>query len=574
MARREGSDIWRDSPEDTQDRRGMGDWEKACYDYAETTALSRAKLLKLAGVGLGGVLLGPVANAGARVSSETAPLAGNIVMSRSGVGRNLDPHTGADVRDAEIMAYIYDSLVYVDARGKVLPGLATAWSFNQKGTVLKFKLRQGVTFHDGTPFDANDVRYALNRWRDPKTASATAAGFLGPISDVAVVDKFTVAVSFSQPFAPVFVNLSAPFGGMISQAAVAKYGAQFGRNPVGTGPYQFVEWNAEDTIKLRRNPNHRWSTPFYLAPNGKPLTRGPVLDSVDIRTIPVDATRYAAFTGKEVDLLLGYGGVPNQQVATLKKNKSVQVQQVPAGLLFMVLNTIKAPLKDPRVRQALSYGIDRKRLVALAWSGQAKPGTNLLYSGFAQYDPSVAKKYNYHDPEKAKALLKAAGQSKGLSFNYVLASDYHSESDKRAAQLIQQDMSKIGVKMNLKLVPVTVYIKEYLDPDVLKRDNAYLNGYLNPQDPAGAISVAWGKNGFSRFGFKDGLFDTLMDQQALALNPKKRTALWHRLQQRLSSMQYAIPLYEQISTVAAHNYVRNLHLDWQGYIHPQELTRS
>jgi peptide/nickel transport system substrate-binding protein len=572
MARREVPEIWRDGSESTQDMTNMGEWERAAYAYVEEAALSRGKLLKLAGLGLGGVLLGPIAGASARNAVADIVQAGTLIVGRqNNAPLGLDPHKAGGTLDAEVIYQLYDNLVYVE-HGKVFPGLATSWSFNPRGTQLTFKLRRGVTFHDGTPFDANAVKYSFDRWLDPKTASPTA-GLAGTLLVVTVVDQYTAAFHYKKPYAPVFASLALAWATIESRAAVDKYGDQFGRNPVGTGAYQFVEWTADETIKLRRYPAHKWSTPYYKGPNGKPLTRGPVIDTVEFRVIPNDATRIAALVSKQVDMLYGLGAVPETQVSSLKKVKNLRVQQVPFTGIgnVMILNSTRPPLTDARSRQALSYAIDRKRLVALAINGQGKPATSILGSSFPEYDPKVAK-YCQYDPEKARALLKATGQSKGFTIDYVIVDVLASDSVRRAAQLIQQDLAKIKVKMNIKIVPVPVYVDDLINKPLEQRSNAFQNSWSDAE--ANFLTQLFHSNGGYWTLFKDSQMDAWLDQQAATLNRKKRQSIFSKIQLRIASRAYSLPLYELRLTLASWNYVRNTHLDWLGYIHLQEETRS
>ena len=558
----------------------MSEWEKAAYHYASEAALSRGKLLKLAGIGVGGALLGPVASASAR---GAAPFVGEqqnatLIWGRAFAPLNLDPHGILSVTDNEIAVQIYDTLVYTDRRGKIYPGLATAWSFSRDGRAIKFRLRRGVRFHDGTPLNAAAVKASFDRWRDPRSGSNTRVGLIGPLTGVQVVDQFTVNLLFEQgPFPAILVNLSQPAGGIVSPAGVERHGTQFRRNPVGTGPYQFVEWRPDDTVVLRRNRAHNWATPYYLDSSGKPLGRAPLIETVEARVIPTEATRIAALVTGQVDMLQGSASVPNTQIASLKQRNNIKIQLTPSRFRMLVLNAGKAPLTDVRVRQAMSYAINRKRLVALALGGQGKPGTNVLGSIYSAYDPSVAK-YCEFNLARARSMMRAAGASSGFEVDSLQLQGFATESELRTLQALQQDLAAINVKLNIKYVALAEYLRLVgLTAPLGERTDTYLNGY-NPgfsADSGSVLNGLWrpGTGLFAHYPPDARLLD-LLDQQAKTVNPQKRRGLIVQAQQRIGAMAYALPLFEENIGCAARDYVRNIRLDWKTFIHLQELTRG
>lgn len=556
---------------------GLGHgWECAPSTGAEDAGLSRRELLKLAGLGLGAILAAPALAKGARPLGRSVVQQGSsLIIGRGAPSITLDPQQTNSASDREVIPDLYDTLVYVDRHGTFYPGLATSWQFNRDGRVLKLTLRNGVTFHDGTPFDADAVKFSFDRWRDPSTASPTAAAFLGTLSDVLVVDANTVWLIHSTRFAPVLFDLASPNAAIVSAAAVQKFGSQYGRNPIGTGAYEFVEWDADDTIRLKRNPAHTWSTPLYKTLDGKPLQRGPLIDTVEIRVVPSDPTRVAAFESNELDMIYGLDAVPANAVPGLRKRRDVQVRQAPGGVWLMLLNAAREPLTDPRTRQALSLAIDRKEIVALAFDGQALPGTSALASSYPDYDSTVAM-YNQYDPDKARSLLRAAGQAKGFTIDYALDAGDASDADQRAAQLIQHDLSKINVKLNIRLLPTPTLVDDFLQKPLAQKSNAFLSAYTlsSGSDGGSQLQRLWGRGGFFALFQDDAQLDALFARQAVTLDRAKRRSLLSSIQRRIASQGYSLPLYEPYATVAAHDDVRNLRLDWRGQIHLQELERS
>jgi peptide/nickel transport system substrate-binding protein len=565
-------DGWREGSAAIGDTATLSEWEEAAYAHARETALTRGKLLTVAGLGLGGLLLGPVVTARAETAGALAPFqSGTLILGRALGSQTLDPHLTTNVADRELFPQLFDTLVLIDQRGEIYPGLATAWSFNRDGRAVKFKLRRGVTFHDGTRFDANAVKFSFDRWRDPKTASTTAAALLGPLASVVVDDQYTVKFLYEQPFPPVFVNLASPSASVVSQAAVAKFGSQFGRNPVGTGPYKFREWRTDGTISMERNPAHKWATPFYKDPRGKPLNRGPVIDAVEVRLIPEESTRVAALNSRQLDLLAGFNSVPVTQVAKLKANRAIQVKQVAGGTTYILLNAGRAPLTDPRVRRAISYAINRRRIVALALSGQAKPASTVLGSAYPDWS-GKAGRYTAFNPTKAKALLVAAGQAGGFTIDLTISGG---DTDVRVVQLVQQDLAKVGIRLNIHNVPVPVYVEDILRKPLPEKSHAFLAGttVASGADGGSLLKRLFYTGGIYAVRTADPQLDALLDRQAAILNRARRRAAIAEVQELMGLRAYAVPLYEPRNTLAARTNVGNVRLDWQGLIHFQELTR-
>jgi peptide/nickel transport system substrate-binding protein len=564
--------AWREGPEDTQDTSGMGDWERESYDYARA-AVTRGHFLKAAGLGVGALLLAPLETAGARTGRATGVLresATTLTVGRLTPSTNLDPQRTAGLADFEIMSQIFDTLLYADNHGNIYPGLATAWNFNRSGRVIKLKLRRSVTFHDGTPFDASAVKASMDRWVAAATASPTAKSVAGPLLATKVVDRYTVALSYSTKFAPVLINLASTPASIVSPTAVEKFGAQFGRNPVGTGPYSFVSWSTDNAIALQKNPAHKWATPFYVSGNGKPLSRGPAIDTVVVRVIPDDSTRIAALQSGEIDMVYGSRAVPANQVSALRASRD-QVRQVASNNVFFHLNAARPPLTDARVRQALSHAIDRKALVRVAFSGEAAPGTSVLGSYLPDHDPSVAK-YATYDPKKAKALLKAAGQENGFSMDFLIY-NVASDAQKLAAQIMQQNLAQVGVTLNINIVPVSSYLNELRNTPLTQKSHAFLDGSGSVVDGGSNLTLLFHSGGLYCL-FNDPTLDALLDQQAITTNPKNRRLVLFKIQQRMAVMGYAQSLYEDRATLVARNAVHNVHLDWKAIVHYQEMTRS
>ena len=224
---------------------------------------------------------------------------GTLVIGIADEPDTLDPEVTGNRASYSVDRQIYDTLIVRSDKTKAfVKSLATGWNYSKDGLTYTFTLRRGVTFQDGTPFNAAAVVFNLDRGVDPKTKSQTAAAILGPYKSSKAVGPYKVVVSFKTTTSPTSVldALSQAYWGMVSPTAVKKEGADYGRHPVGTGPFTFKEWVSNDHITLERNPAYKWGSPYYGH-------TGPAyLDQVVFRIIPDSATRVAALQSGSINL--------------------------------------------------------------------------------------------------------------------------------------------------------------------------------------------------------------------------------------------------------------------------------
>ena len=547
--------------------RPVSEFERSVYDYARAWATSRASrrtALKAFGAawavallqGPGGVLATShpgIAVANARFQGDSSTLR----VARGQVTDSLDAQKTSALVAHEIMWQIYDSLIYLDEQGTVHPGLATEWEFSEDNLSVTYTLREGVNFHDGTPFNAAAVQATVERHLDPETASPTAY-MLGPLDHVEATGEHTVVYTYTEPFVPMFVGLGYSYCAPISMAAVEKFGDEFGRNPVGTGAYKFVEWTADDTIVLEKNPEHDWATTYYA------IQQPPQIDRVEFLVIPEDATRLASLETGEVDLVAGTDAVPIDKIRILEETPGISVVTRPAlGCYYAYINTTREPLNDERVRQALNYAVDKEAIVGLVLDGNGAPSFNALGSGFGDY-VSDLEQYAY-DPEKAKALLAEAGVTDGLDLTFlVIASPIY----QRAAEVIQQNLADVNVNVSIEALPVAdvfargpsgdydlcFFYYTYSDPDVL---------YLILSTRGG--SLAWSFT-------EDEELNDWLDAQRVEFDKDARHELLVQIQERVNEAAYFLFLWEGVYVAAAREGVEGLGMDGVGFIHLQELS--
>jgi peptide/nickel transport system substrate-binding protein len=534
---------------DTPGADATGSFEQQTYEYARTWArLTRRGVLK--GAVAASLLVSPFARA--------QKPGGTLRIARGQESDTLDPQKTALLVAHEIAWQIYDSLIYLDESGTVYPGLALSWAFSNENKTVTFKLRPGINFHDGAPFNAEAVRFTVERHLSPATASPTS-WILGPIDHVEVIDDMTIAYHYKTPFVALWVGLSYSYCAPISPTGVKTYGDKFGRNPVGTGPFKFVKWEPDRGITLARNDAHTWATPMYTNKGA------PFLEGATYVVIPEDATRLAALESGEVDVISGTDSVPVDKIGALKRNPDLAVYTRPAvGVYYSYINTKIEPLDDVRVRKAINYAVDREKIIALVLDGNGKPAHSPVGSAFGYYDPATEKIGYAHDPDKARALLKEAGQDGGFTVDYFVIDN---PVYRRVAEVVQQDLAAVNIRVRIQAYPVGELFS--LGP---KGKAGLLFFYYTYSDPDLLFALLRSGQAISWSFQNDPELDTLLDQQRVEFENDKRRALLSKIQQRVTDEALWLFLYEGIYVAAMRKEVKGLTLDTVGFHHLQELS--
>lgn len=350
----------------------------------------------------------------ASAAPSTGPVAGGTLrMAYSQVvSDTLNQHVSNHTQSRMIARHVLDCLVAVDPEtGEIVPWLATEWEVSDDSTEYTFKLREGVTFHDGTPFNAEAVKANFEFTMDPNTKHGFAYGALGgdKFKGTEVVDEYTVKLTYNEPYGTLLPSLSDGGTGIDSPTALTAGGENYGiTSLVGTGPYRFVEWVAKDRVVLEPNPDYAWGS----AVNGH--EGPPFLEQLIFQEIAENATRAAALQNGDIQM----SQLVESQAAEFEGSTDVAIQLVPKpGTSRMYVMNMKRPaLADLRVRQAINHAVDKPTLIRLpAWAGIGRPGVaplpaNMVPNG----DLSTLQPFDYaFDPERAKALLDEAGWTVG-----------------------------------------------------------------------------------------------------------------------------------------------------------------
>lgn len=367
---------------------------------------------------------------------------GTLTHGQKDPAQSFDPaNPGGTLTAQEIFRHIYDGLLIFDEKLEPHPNLAQSWKVSADGREWTFKLRPGVKFQDGSPFDAFAAKFHFERILSQQSSSIKS--LFTNVTEIAVPDQYTIVFRTRAPFGPLLNYLAHGGAGIVSKTAVGKWGQDFPVHPVGTGPYRLQDYAAGERVVLARNDGFWGGRPCF--------------DRIVFRVIPEDGARAAALETGELDTMVP---VPVNSVARLRQQKNLVIDSRPViTMMYIGFNLSKEPFTDLRVRQALSMAIDRKGIVDKILDGFATVADSPMAKGTFGYSPSPTYQY---DPAKAKALLAEAGwtagpggvlQKNGRPLKFVLwtPQDLYLK-DVAVAQAAQAEMRAVGADVDLRTV--------------------------------------------------------------------------------------------------------------------------
>ncbi|WP_180900550.1 ABC transporter substrate-binding protein [Martelella soudanensis] len=382
--------------------------------------------------------------------SPLASQAEDITIGLAASTTSMDPQFYVIGPNSAMARNIFDGLVNQDDKQQLKPGLAVYWK-PVDDTTWEFKLREGVKFHDGSDFTADDVVASIKRVPLAATNSPSSfTPYVKGITDVTAADPMTVRITTAEPMPLLPNNLSriAILPAEMENTTTEEMNA--GKGVIGTGPFKFVSWAPDDKVVLARNDDY-W--------DGKAEW-----DQVTFRVFKNPSARVAAMLSGDVDMI---ESIPTADMRRLESTEDLQVTKV-AGNRVMYLHMDQDreispfakgpdgsnPLRNPEVRRALSQSINREAIVDRIMDGQGVPAGQLVPEGYFGYDPSI--KVDPYDPEMAGKLLSEAGYPDGFSLTFHASNDRY-PNDSKVAQAIGQFFSRIGVKTDVVTMPASVY---------------------------------------------------------------------------------------------------------------------
>jgi len=420
--------------------------------------MKKAGLLVLASL-LAALLMVP-----SLTSAAEPKYGGTLTLAAEADIVQTDPHRTVTMIDGCVMQLVCESLVETDRNYKNLPGLAHSWDVSDDGLTWNFYLRKGVLFHNGREMTAEDVKWNFDRFMDPDLGSMLTTRYQDMLDSTEVVDKYTVRFNLKRPSGAFLAS----FGGstvrttIIAKECVNEDGSI--TNPIGTGPYKFVEWKPNDYWKYSKFDDY-WQEGL------------PYLDTIIMKPVIDENVRHIALKTGDVDMAMM---LPEEEAAEGIENppKGVVYSMFPlAGTCGIMFNPARAPWSDKRVRQAVAYAINKDEIMLGTSFGYGEV-TNQQFTERTGWNPGVPDRKQ--DIAKAKALMAEAGYPDGFSDVMPVTSTYRVLKD--AAQIIQAQVAEIGIKLELEVLDWGAWIalatkveygisncgmSQFSDPDLL-----------------------------------------------------------------------------------------------------------
>ncbi len=405
---------------------------------------------------------------------------------------HLDPTSAAaQAIDSVVYTNIFEGLTRFMGDGSVVPGLAESWEISDDGTVYTFKLREGVTFHDGTAMDAEDVKFSLDRARAEESTNAQKGLFAG-ITDVEVVDPQTVKVTLDGPNGMFLFNMAWGDAVIVAPESIDNIKQQ----PVGTGAFTFSEWVQGDRITLTRNENY-WGD-------------APSLEQATFKFISDPTAAFAAVMAEDVDVFSGFPAPENLPQFEADPRFQVLVGST-EGETILSTNNKQPPFDNLKVRQAMAHAIDRQAIIDGAMFGYGTPiGTHFAPHHPAYVDLTAQSAY---DPEKARALLAEAGFPDGFETTLHLPPPSYA---RRGGEIIASQLAEVGIKAEIINVEWAQWLESVFNG---KSFGLTIVSHTEPMD------IGIYANPDYYFQYDNPEFQALMDTLNKTTDPDERTAL-------------------------------------------------
>jgi peptide/nickel transport system substrate-binding protein len=509
------------------------------------------------------VLLALVALAVPCVLAAQTP-GGALVIGLDQEPPTLDPHASPSAVTYQVIASVTENLLYRGPDGKLQPWLAESWTPAKDGRGATFKLRKDVKFHDGTPFNAEAVKFNFDRIVDPKFKAGGARAQLAGYAGSKVLDEFTVQVSFETPYAPFLAYAAAGTLSIVSPKSVRESGDLVHTKPIGTGPFMMKEYVAKDHATMVKNPAYNRKAPW------SDRTGPPMLDAVTWKFIPEHGTRVTTLESGETQGI--YIGVGAQSLPRLEKDAALRIEKAPwPGVpRIWLLNTTKAPFDDVKVRRAVNYAIDKDALLSTVFKGIALKAFAPLTAAMLD-DPALRQAYPF-DPGKAKALLDEAGWKPGSDgirtkggqrLEIVLNAIEYGGGPDPTAQLIQASLNDVGVDVKIKAQARPPW---YEDNYRCATHGPVM--FLRASDPDGIYSLFHSSLVGANFNWscvKNAKLDQMLEQGRREPDTTKRRAIYLAIEKLALEDALTVPLVDELSVWAFRAGVQRVKYNFNAY---------
>jgi peptide/nickel transport system substrate-binding protein len=438
---------------------------------------------------------------------------GTLVWARYGDADSMDPHRATSTLSMQVWDQVYETLLAFDENGAPQPHIAKSWSVSDDGLAYTLKLQDGVKCHDGSPFDANDVKFTVDRAFDPKKPSLTKTSW-GPISSVEVVDPLTVRVNFSDRFGAFLPFLADSFSSIVCDSDANKSDA-FGTSvAVGAGPFKLAKWVKGDTIELERNANY---TNF-----GRPVANkgAPHLAKLVIKTVPEAQTRLAGMKTGEVHV----AEPPFDDVPAIKKEGVLDlvVAKNTGQNVFWEFTISRPPFDDIRARKAVAHATDAAMAIDIIYGGLSEREWCPIARGVVGNDQDYCKSLGYpYDPEKAKALLAEMGYGPDKPLETTMFV-WTGGNRHKLAEIFQNQLAQVNIKADIEIMDIGTMNGR------VKAENEKTEGGPGTFDmmtwgwyDADILYALWHSPG-AYSGFQTPELDTLLEKTRTTIDPDAR----------------------------------------------------
>ena len=453
--------------------------------------------------------------------------------------RGLDPALIDDGESSKPICQMYEGLLkYGDSTTEVEPCLAESWEISDDGLTYTFKLRQGVKFHDGTDFNAEAVKYNIDRQTVNKTEDMLYADFVfGDVAECNVIDDYTVEIVLNKVSTPFLNNLAMSLGApMVSPTACEANNNNLNEAPCGTGPYKFVRWDKNEAVVMERNED-------YWGEKG-------VAKQIVFKTITDNSARVVALTNGEVDIIDGIDANVVDQVtsagALLNMTEGMNIN-------YLAYNTQR--ITDPEVRKALSQAVNVPELVASLYRGYASEATSILPSFMPGYSADV--KQASYDPEAAAQTLADKGVTELHMLAYTNPRPYNTATGQTLAEALQGYYEKVGVTCTIDSYDWTTYKEKVGTGDY----DVCLYGWIGDNgDPDNFMNLLASEDiEMNVAQYHDEEFNTMLAEAASTPNGDERNAIYAQMEQKLADECVWLPISHQENLSAyqsnVHNYI-------------------
>lgn len=481
-------------------------------------------------------------------TSVSAPAGNNVInISLKADPPSLDPSKSNALVDRQVQNSIYDKLFDLDKNGNIVPVLVESYEVSPDGKVYTFKLKKGIKFHDGTEFNADVVKFNIERNREDDSRRQNEMKF---VQKTDVVDPQTVKIKLSEPFSPFISILTDRSGMMVSPEAVKKYGDDYLNHPVGTGAYVFVEHVKGDHVTLKKNENY-W--------NGEVK-----IDEINYKVFSNGTAAVQNLKSGQLDFV---DDVPTKEIKGLENNPNIKVV-AEAGMAYqgMYLNTTQEPFTNKYLRQAVNKAIDREAFIKVVIDGYGVPANSPFAPGNLAYGDS--DKVSKPNEQEIKDLLTKGGKPNGFSFKFQIGT---SPVNEQFGAVIQSMLKPYGIQVELEKVEFGTM----LDNGAKHKFQALQLGWSGRPDPDQSFFdfvVTDQPNNYAAVSNPE--LDKLAKQARIELDPAKRKALYDQAMEIVHDESEYVYIYHDFNRFGVSKKVTGFEYVPDGIIHTQKLDKK